>query len=173
MTRYGMHIRMIQKRDISDLDTLFIDCIADLVKRENKEQELIKEEVDQLNRIVKEALADSETQFFVAEIDEQIVGTIAQKNPNQLITENIEIEPNVYEIASVYIHPSYQRQGIGKTLFHHVKNELIRQGHKKFYLDAGFSSSQQYWEDILGKPSFILKDYWGKGEHHLIWVKSI
>ncbi|RST60395.1 N-acetyltransferase [Siminovitchia terrae] len=50
------------------------------------------------------------------------------------------------------IHPSYQRQGIGKTLFHHIKNEFIRQGHKKFYLDAGFSSSQQYWEHILGKP---------------------
>ncbi|WP_212947402.1 GNAT family N-acetyltransferase [Siminovitchia terrae] len=24
------------------------------------------------------------------------------------------------------IHPSYQRQGIGKTLFHHIKNEIIR-----------------------------------------------
>ncbi|GIN97913.1 hypothetical protein J6TS1_37830 [Siminovitchia terrae] len=83
---------------------LFRVCIADLVKHENKEHKLIKEEVDQLNGIVKEALADSETLFFVAEIDGQIVGTIAQKNPNQLISENIEMEPNVYEMASVYLY---------------------------------------------------------------------
>ncbi|GEM_PF-6002542 len=43
---------------------LFRVCIADLVKHENKEHKLIKEEVDQLNGIVKEALADSETLFF-------------------------------------------------------------------------------------------------------------
>ncbi|VEF47618.1 acetyltransferase [Bacillus freudenreichii] len=123
----------------------FFACMTDLVMRENKEKSLIEEEVDQLNRIVQESLVDSETALFVAELDRQIVGTIAPKKPSLTISDNIQTEPDVYEVGSVYIRSTYQRQGIGKLLFQYIKKERLRLGQTKYYLDAGFSSSQQYW----------------------------
>ncbi|GIN20165.1 MAG TPA: hypothetical protein DEO65_05040 [Bacillus bacterium] len=60
-----MIIRKVQKRDVGKLETFFKICLADLVKRESKELDLIEEEVDQLNRIVKESLADSKIAFFL------------------------------------------------------------------------------------------------------------
>ncbi len=168
-----MIIRKVQKRDVGKLETFFKNCLTDLVKRESKELDLIEEEVDQLNRIVKESLADSKIAFFVGELNGQIVGTIALTKPNRVISENIRTESDVFEISSVYVHPSYQRQGIGQYLFQHIKKELIRMGNVKYYLDAGFSSSQQYWVQQLGNPSFRLKDYWGEGEDHFIWIRNL
>ncbi|WP_164525471.1 GNAT family N-acetyltransferase [Siminovitchia acidinfaciens] len=168
-----MHIRKVQAEDISDLDNLFRVCMTDLVMRENKEKSLIEEEVDQLNRIVQESLFDSKTALFVAELDRQIVGTIALKNPNLTISDNILTEPDVFEVGSVYIRLAYQRQGIGKLLFQYIKKALLRLGQTKYYLDAGFSTSQQYWRQLLGKPSYILKNYWGEREDHHIWINNV
>lgn len=167
-----MQVRKVRRDDIDHLDKLFRVCISDLLIRENKELRLAEEEVDRLNRIVMENLADYDIAFYVAELNGRVVGTIALTRPNPIISQNIRTESNVYEISCVYVHPSYQRQGIGKLLFQHIKKELIRRGNVKYYLDAGFSSSQQYWQKLLGKPSFILKDYWGEGQHHFIWHNS-
>jgi len=38
-----------------------------------------------------------------------------------------------------------------------------------FYLDAGFPSSQDYWEKRLGPPVMSLDHYWGPGAPHKIW----
>lgn len=168
-----MRIRGIHNRDIAGLDKLFRACMTDLIVREKKELNFIEEEVEQLNRTVQESITDPETAVFVAEMEERMVGTIAIIKPNAIISENINTEKNVFEIACVYVHPDFQRQGIGKILFQHIKKELIQRGQVKYYLDAGFSSSQQYWRQLLGEPSVILKDYWGEGQHHFIWSHSV
>lgn len=168
-----MRFRKIEERDIVELDHLFRSCLTDLITREKKESNLIIDEVERLNRIVQESLINGDSLFFVVEINNRIVGSIALTKPNQFITENISTVQNQYEVSCVYILPSFQRQGIGKYMFQQIKKELARLGQVQFYLDAGFLSSQQYWKQVLGKPSFVLVDYWGKGEHHLIWVGKI
>ncbi|MCJ8008848.1 GNAT family N-acetyltransferase [Lederbergia wuyishanensis] len=168
-----MHFRKIQKRDLVELNQLFKSCLTDLVIREKKEFKLIDDEVDRLNYIVQDSFLNSELHFYVTEMDNHIVGSIALTKPNPFITENISTIQTGYEVACVYIHPSFQRQGIGKFMFKQIKKELARLGQVKYYLDAGFQSSQQYWRQVLGEPSLILEDYWGKGEHHLIWVREL
>lgn len=168
-----MRIRKVNERDIDELDQFFRACMTDLVTRENKELNLVVQEVDRLNGTVKECLTNSETSFFIAELNGRLVGTIGLNKPCPVIAENIKTESNVFEIVCVYVHPDFQQQGIGKFLFQYIKKELIRRGQSTFYLDAGFSSSQQYWLQRLGKPTIILKDYWGTGEDHLIWKRSV
>ncbi|MBS4197724.1 GNAT family N-acetyltransferase [Lederbergia citri] len=168
-----MRFRRIHKSDILELDELFRNCLKDLVIREKKDSTLIADEVENLNRVVQESYDNNEVHFFVTEIQNKIVGSIALKRPNRDITENINTIPNVYEVAGVYILPSFQRQGVGQFMFQQIKKELALQGKKEFYLDAGFSSSQQYWKHVLGEPSVILEDYWGQGEHHLIWFRTL
>ncbi|MBS4220721.1 GNAT family N-acetyltransferase [Bacillus sp. FJAT-49711] len=167
-----MQFRKIKERDIVELDDLFQSCLKDLVTREKKSSELIETEVERLNRIVQDNLLNGKTLFFVTEIHNQIVGTIALTKPNEFITDHVGIVENRYEVGCVYILPSFQRKGIGKFMFQQIKKELVRLGQEQYYLDAGFSSSQQYWKHVLGEPSIILHDYWGKGEHHLIWART-
>lgn len=169
-----MLFRKVDQQDLIQVDHIFRTSITDLVIRELiDEPGLIDREVAQLNRTVQDSLNSKENLFFVTEIDHRIVGTIALINPNLLICENVQTEPNVYEIGCVYVHPDYQKQGIGKFMFHSIKEELIRIGHEKYYLDAGFTSSQQYWFRVLGKPTYVLENHWGTGAHHFIWSKSI
>ncbi|MBW8351134.1 GNAT family N-acetyltransferase [Bacillus sp. IITD106] len=168
-----MRLRRIQKSDILELDNLFRSCITDLVIREKKDFNLIDDEVENINCVVQESYHNNEVHFFVTELQNKIVGSIALKKPNPDIAENINTIPNVYEVACVYILPSFQRLGIGKFMFQQIKKELVRLGKSEFYLDAGFSSSQQYWKHVLGEPSVILENYWGKGEHHHIWIRTL
>jgi len=168
-----MLFRRIQQKDMVEINQLFKICMVDLIARENKDSSLIEEEVENLKQVVQENFTDPNTIFYVTEIRGRIAGTIALTKPNSLISENVPTEPDIYEIACVYVHPDEQRQGVGKFMFQRIKQELMQLGQKKYCLDAGYISSQQYWEGVLGKPTLILEDYWGEGEHHLVWIKSV
>lgn len=167
-----MLFRKMQQQDIAEVYQLFSLCMTDLIVRENKEIALIEDEVESLKKIV-EVSTSTETVFYVTEVRGRIAGTIALKKPNSIICENTKTEPDLYEIACVYVHPDCQRQGIGLFMLRNACQELLRLGQNKYCLDAGFSSSRQYWEKRLGKPSVILEDYWGSGEHHFIWIQAI
>lgn len=169
-----MVFRGVQNRDIAETDQLFRACLTDLISREKiEEPNLLEEEVAKLNQVVQESLAAQECNFFVVEIKDRIAGTIALTKPNKLISEHIRIEPSVYEVACVYVHPNDQKQGIGKYMFQHIKQKLIQLGQVQYCLDAGFSSSQEYWKQQLGKPTIVIENLWGKGAHHLIWLKDL
>ncbi len=69
----------------------------------------------------------------------------------------------------MYVHPDYQRQGIGSQLLHEMYAVLNRHGIEEFCLDSGFTIAQRVWKKKFGDPDYFLENYWGDGEHHMIW----
>ncbi|WKA53099.1 GNAT family N-acetyltransferase [Planococcus shixiaomingii] len=169
-----MKFRKVSAQDIIKTDHLFYHCLTDLLTREKiTEEGLLEHEVDRLQKAVQESLANQDKPFFIAEQDEEIIGTIALYPPGPMITSALPTVTGSYEVACVYVHPEYQRQGVGKFLFQNIIQELRLRGHTAFFLDAGFSSSQKYWEDVLGEPSCVVENYWGLGKHHLVWKREL
>lgn len=170
-----MDFRGIETMDLDKADMLFQACMKDLLNREgfDGDGDLWEEEVARLNKAAQKSLVDPANRFFVAEKENELLGTIALQTPGHMLNSMIQVEPGAMEIACVYVHPAHQRSGIGRFLFQHACRELKAIGKQKFYLDAGFTSSQQYWLSKLGEPSRLLENYWGPGKPHMVWVKKV
>ena len=74
------------------------------------------------------SLVQNTKQLFVAEIDGTVVATmnIAPKLEND----------DFVEIMWLYVHPSYQRMGIGKKLYDFAKYKILESGTTKIHIEA-------------------------------------
>jgi GNAT superfamily N-acetyltransferase len=80
---------------------------------------------------------------------------------------------DVYEIGTVFVHPGYQRRGIGSLLFNTMLLTFLNRGIEEFCMDSGYASAQTIWTRKLGDPDYWLKDYWGEGSDHMIWKRKV
>jgi len=111
--------------------------------------------------------------FLVAKVDSQIAGTIALTEPSKLVRDHIHFDlKNIPEVAAVYVLPQFQGQGVGSLLLKRIIEHLQKTRIKSFILDSGFKKAQKFWIKKLGEPTLILKDYWKKDSHHMIWKKQ-
>lgn len=169
-----MNFRKIEEKDYETADRLFQECLADLLKREGFDNpKLWADEVGRLNKAVQKSFLDPVNRFYIAETDKGLLGTIALQSPGPMLHSMVEVEIGELEIACVYVHHAHQRQGVGDFLFQQACKELKTIGKQKFYLDAGFPSSQQYWLAKLGAPIRLIENYWGPEKPHMVWVKNI
>jgi len=160
--------RPITPNDVKPLQRLFMESLSDLIRREQFEDaDLLEEEVARLNTTIQDSFDDDAVDVFVVEREGKIVGTAAVLPPNEIITAHLDVEPGAVEIGCVYVAPDQQRQGVGSFLLSEVMATLGEDA--TFYLDAGFPSSQDYWEKRLGPPVMSLDHYWGPGAPHKIW----
>lgn len=165
-----MIFRSLEQNDIKPLQRLFMESLSDLIRREHFEDaDLLDEEVERLNTTINDSFEDEQVQFYVVVQDDTIVGTAAILPPNEIITAHMEVEPGAPEVGCVYVAPSAQRQGVGMFLLKNVINELVQKGQTVFYLDAGFKTSQVYWEKRIGPPALTIDHYWGPSAPHKIW----
>ena len=58
-------------------------------------------------------------------------------------------------------------------MFNAIFEELHRKGIKEFCFDSGYKSAQKIWMNKFGKPEYHLKDFWGKGEDHMVWRVNV
>ncbi len=112
--------------------------------------------------------------FLIAKDKNLVVGSAEYGPPNDLILSctNTELK-EIKEIGTVFIHPDYQRQGIGSRMFISILMEMKKNGVEEFCLDSGYSIAQRIWTKKLGKPQYYLKNYWGEDAHHMIWRKKV
>ncbi|STO09200.1 Acetyltransferase (GNAT) family [Exiguobacterium aurantiacum] len=165
-----MNFRPIGRDDVKSLQRLFMESLSDLIRREQFEDaDLLEEEVARLNTTIQDSFDDESVQVYVVERVGVIVGTAATLPPNEIITAHLDVEPDAVEVGCVYVAPSAQRQGVGTFLLQSVMRELTSTGQTTFYLDAGFPTSQAYWEQLLGEPALTIEHYWGPGAPHKIW----
>ena len=112
--------------------------------------------------------------LFLATKDGEFIGTIAYGTMNTTVSNSI---PNnlqhLKEIKSVYVHPEFQNRGIGSQLWHTIIDQLKKNAVEEVCLDSGYKISQQFWKKKIGEPTFFMKDYWGEGEHQMVWVFRI
>lgn len=167
-----------QVKDKKEICNLFKSTIKDAFEQEgilhlhkdiNKE---IKKQFDRLNQ-------DFQSQgrrvyYLIARNNSQIVGTIAQTQPDSIIKNNLKINlANIAVIASVYVLPHFQGKGIGSLLFDSMLKHLKQKNINEFVMDSGYKKAQNFWIKKVGKPTVLLKDYWNKDSDHMIWqVKS-
>jgi len=108
--------------------------------------------------------------FLIALYDNKIIGSIAYGPANNLIcnlTNNAF--KDLVEVGTVFVHPDYQQMGVGNMLLKKMYSTLKSKGIEEFCLDSGYKNAQKIWKKKFGEPDYLLKDYWDKGSHHMIW----
>lgn len=87
--------------------------------------------------------------FIVAEMNNEIVGFC--RYDNKVISENLKDYD--CELKALYVKSNLKRQGIGKLLFNHVKNDLKKQRRSKMILWCLKENypSRKFYEKMGGK----------------------
>lgn len=112
--------------------------------------------------------------FLIAKDNDRIVGSVEYGLSNDLILSCTNGEyKGLREIGTVFVHPDYQRKGIGARLLNSILMEMKKNGIEEFCLDSGYKIAQRIWLKKLGTPQFHLKDFWGKNSDHMIWRRRI
>ena len=108
--------------------------------------------------------------FLLATINDKLVGTISYGPSNDDINKctNNELK-DLIEIGTVFVHPQYQKKGIGSLLLNHIYDELDKKGVSEFCLDSGYKNAQEVWTKKFGTPQYKFINYWGEDAHYMIW----
>lgn len=138
--------------------------------------ETIREEILHKRHMLEVSLnmPESNIFFLIAKLGEVVVGAIsfgpcgedAKKCTNNQLND-------IGELGSLYILPDYQSRGIGSALIRAMAEQLHMQGIEKFCLDSGYKRAQKRWIRKFGEPYKVVKDYWGPGSEHMVWLCKV
>ncbi|GIN37123.1 GNAT family N-acetyltransferase [Heyndrickxia oleronia] len=176
----NIYIRRPTISDSEELNDFFKIVIVDTFSKEGLSHlhEEIKSEIESKKNYLKSDLeSNGENRYFLIAIDESkdcIIGSIEYGPSSSLINActNGELKDFV-EIGTVFVLPEYQRQGIGTKLLKNMVLTLKRSGEEKICLDSGYSNAQKVWKKKFGIPQYVLRNYWGNGTDHMIWIVNI
>lgn len=174
----NVEIRRPKIDDKGELHQFFRKVISDTFANEGLMDE-VNEIENEIQNKIKYLNMDFESNgakryFLLALVNEQVIGTIEYGLASDLINECINgALKELVEIGTVFVLPTYQRQGIGNLLLNVMYITLLNKGIKEFYLDSGYTNAQKIWKKKFGKPDYFLKDFWGEGYDHMIWRKKI
>lgn len=169
-----VEIRRPTIKDNNKLNQFFTDVIINTFVREGL-SELIDDIQTEIETKKKYLLADLESNgenryFLIALTDKKIIGSIEFGPASELINRcSGGALEDLVEVGTVYVHPDYQRQGIGNLLLNKMITTLKNRGIEEFCLDSGYKNSQKIWLGKFGEPEYLLPDYWGQGNDHMIW----
>jgi GNAT superfamily N-acetyltransferase len=169
-----VEIRRPRIEDITELNHFFRTVINDTFVKEG-----IGERLDDIcdEIIAKEKYLESDLKssgmkryFLIALEGDQIIGSIEYGPASELIincTNNAFRE--LIEVGTVFVHPDFQRIGLGNMLLNAMYFTLQKKGIEEFCLDSGYSGAQKIWKKKFGEPDYLLMNYWGEGYDHMIW----
>ena len=169
-----VEIRRLGTKDRRELHSLFRIVVTDTFNKEGIGGKLndIDDEI-----AVKEKYLESDFEsngekryFLIALDDNKIIGSIEYGPASDFIckcTNNTFKE--LVEVGTVFVHPDYQRMGVGNLLLDAMYSTLKSKGIEEFCLDSGYTSAQKIWKKKFGNPDYLLKDYWDEGNDHMIW----
>ncbi|KAA1039193.1 GNAT family N-acetyltransferase [Macrococcus equipercicus] len=134
----------------------------------------LQHEIDTKYSYIERYYRQMDVCFIIAKDDKQIIGGIASYRPNSNIDKMMKGKLNhLYEIGSLYVNPAYQGQGIGSTLIRQMQEELRAAGIREFCFDASYTLAIKTWTKMFGPATYVVKDYWGEGGNHHIWVVTL
>jgi GNAT superfamily N-acetyltransferase len=169
-----VEIRRPRMEDREELNQFFRIVITDTFRREGLAGliEDIEAEIDSKNKYLQLDLDSKGEQryFLIALAKNKIIGTIEYGPVSELIKDctNGKLGNHV-EVGTVFVLPDYQRQGVGNRLLEEMLHTLKIRGIVDFCLDSGYKNAQTIWKKKFGEPDYLLKDYWGLGQDHMIW----
>ncbi|MGD8192377.1 N-acetyltransferase family protein [Brevibacillus ginsengisoli] len=170
----NVEIRRPRIEDIQELHQLFKLVITDTFTREGlgERLEVIKDEIEMKKKYLESDFKTNgvERYFLIAVVNDQIIGSIEYGPVSDLIcTCTNHSFKGLVEVGTLFVHPRYQRMGIGNLLLNTMHSTLRNKGITEFCLDSGYSNAQKIWKKKFGEPNYWLKDHWGKGYDHMIW----
>ncbi|MEH7011018.1 GNAT family N-acetyltransferase [Neobacillus niacini] len=173
-----VEIRRPRFEEIEDLHEFFRIVITDTFIREGLEELVndIETEIEsKINFLKSDFDSNGEKRFFLIALEEEkIIGTIEYGPSSELINVCTDGElRNLVEVGTVFIHPDFQRQGVGNRLLYEMVQTLHNLEIAEYCLDSGYGNAQKVWKKKFGEPNYLLKDYWGNGQDHMIWKISI
>jgi GNAT superfamily N-acetyltransferase len=174
----NIEIRRPEPGDVKELKQFFTIVIKDTFAKEglaDRVNEIKKEIQDKENLLKKDFKSNGKDQYFLIALDKaKIIGTIEYGPTSQLVIDctNGELK-DIVEVGTVFVHPAYQKQGVGTLLLNMIYLIFLYRNIKEFCLDSGYCHAQKVWQKKFGTPDYVLKDYWGKGHNHMIWRKPI
>ncbi|WP_412059753.1 GNAT family N-acetyltransferase [Metabacillus idriensis] len=176
MIDINVEIRRPRAEDIEELNQFFSKVIRDTFDREGLSELLddIKDEIESKKQYLKTDLdSNGENRYFlIAFYEKEIVGSIVYGPVSELITTCTEgAYREDIEVGTVFVHPDYQRRGLGTLLLNLMILTLQNRGINEFCLDSGYKNAQNVWTKKFGEPDYLLKDYWGAGSDHMIWKR--
>jgi len=167
-------IRRPRIEDIKELNSFFRTVITDTFIKEGLGERLsdLNDEVEVKEKYLKSDFeSNGVKRYFLIALDgDKMIGSIEYGSASKLIkycTNNAYKE--LMEVGTVFVHPDYQRMGVGNLLLNTMYSTLKDKGIEEFCLDSGYIHAQKIWKKKFGNPNYLLKDYWGKGYDHMIW----
>lgn len=170
-------IRRPRMDDLEELNQFFKIVITDTFAREGLAElkDDIKSEIDS-KKIYLQLDIDSQGEkryFLIALAENKIIGSIEYGPASELIRNSTNgAWGNLVEVGTVFVLPGYQRQGVGNRLLGEMLQTLKGLGIENFCLDSGYKNAQIIWRKKFGEPEYLLKDFWGEGQDHMIWKLS-
>ena len=138
----NIEIRRPQPGDVEKLHNFFELVVRDTFAKEGLAHmaEDMEKEIFEKKSILKEDLeSNGERRYFLtALIEGEIVGTIEYGPTGPIILDctNGELE-GVVEVGTAFVHPAYQRQGIGTLMLNAICLTLLGRNIDEFCLDSG------------------------------------
>jgi len=170
----NVEIRRPRIEDTEELSDFFRLVVTDTFAKEGLSELIddIEIEIETKKNFLKRDLDSNgvDRYFLIALYNNAIIGTIEFGPSSQLINSctNGALK-ELIEVGTVFVHPDYQRRGLGNQLLNAMYITLQNKGIEEFCLDSGYTRSQKVWRSKFGEPDYHLKDYWGKGNDHMIW----
>jgi GNAT superfamily N-acetyltransferase len=169
--------RRPRMEDLEELNQFFKTVITDTFAREGLAGLIddIEAEIESKKNYLQMDLDSrgKKRYFLIALAENKIIGTIEYGPASELIRDCTNGKlGNLVEVGTVFVRPDYQRQGIGNRLLGEMLKILKDQGFVDFFLDSGYRNAQTIWKKKYGEPDYLLKDYWGQGQDHMIWKIS-
>lgn len=163
------------EEDLKFANEVFEKSIRDSFFKEGLQSlnDFMLEEIEFKKNLLKLSITDknSETCFLIAQSGNLLVGTISYGPCGKEIKDCTRGGLDYLgELGSLYILPEYQERGIGSLLIKALAQHLKDLDIEEFCLDSGYKRAQKKWQNKFGNPYKIIKDYWGDGSDHMIWV---
>lgn len=170
----GLVIRRPHREDEKALNDFFDVVVKDTFEQNDISYmaEDYENEINEKKEFLNEDLKSNgqKRYFLIATIDDKIIGTIAYGPSDKLINTYYNGEfKDIVEIGTVFVHPEYQRKGIGSLMLDHIYKELKRKGINEFCLYSGYKDAKKVWLKKFGSPQYILKDPFGESIDYMIW----
>lgn len=169
-----LEIRRPRIHEIKQLNQFFSIVITDTFTKEGIGEKLddIKAEIEVKEKYLESDFeSNGEKRFFLIALDgDKIIGSIEYGPTSDLIRNcTNHAFKELIEVGTVFVHPDYQRNGVGNLLLNSMYLTLQNKGVEEFCLDSGYMNAQKIWIKKFGQPDYLLKDYWGEGFDHMIW----
>ncbi|MDP4164390.1 MAG: GNAT family N-acetyltransferase [Bacillota bacterium] len=170
----NVEIRRPEIKDSAQLNEFFKIVITDTFIQEGIGEKLVdlNEEIKVKNQYLESDFESNgeKRHFLIALHGNKIIGSIEYGPASNLINScTDDALKELPEVGTVFVHPDFQRMGIGNLLLNKMYLIIKNCEIEEFCLDSGYKRAQEIWKKKFGDPAYLLKNYWGEGYHHMIW----